>query len=135
MPPEREDEDVVLDRASVRECGPLLVRIDRDERTVAQLGAGLGNESFEREAAHLADVERLGDRERPVDELVLRRDQLHRDVLGRERVQRERGLEPGDSGSGYDDVPPTIVHQARCWHRGRRAASETSTDSALHDPS
>ena len=109
---EREDEHVVLDRGSVRKHRTLLVRVDRSENTTSQLGAGGGDEGREREAAHFADVKRLGDRERPVDELVLRRDQLHRDVLGCERLQGERGLEPGDSGSGDDDVPATVFHHA-----------------------
>ena len=114
---EREDDHVVLDRVSVREHGELLVRPHPGEPTVAQLGAGGIDEPREREAAHLADVERLGHCERPVDELVLRCDQLDRDLLRRERLQRERGLEPGNSGSGDDDVSATVVHCARCFHR------------------
>ena len=88
----------------------LLVRIHRDERTEAQLGSGGLDQSRERKPPHLPDVERLGYGERPVDELGLRRDQLDRDMLRCERLQRQRGLEPGDSGSGDDDVSATVVH-------------------------
>ena len=98
------------------------------EPTVTQLGAGRIDEPREREAAHLADVERLGHRERPVDELVLRCDQLDRDLLRRERLQRERGLEPGNSGSRDDDVSAAVFHCARCFTPCRRVASETTTD-------
>ncbi len=86
-------------------------------------GAGGLDEPRERKPSHLADLERLGYGQRPVDELVSGAINSTETQLRRERLQRERSLQAGDSGAGDDDVPATVVH-----------AGDARTASAIRHP-
>ncbi len=110
---EREHENVVLDLVPRLECGGLALRIDRRDRSAAQLRSGRTHQHLEWEPSYLGDVERLGDRERPVGELPLGRDELDPDELPSERPQRKCRLETCNARSGYDNVPRASTHSHR----------------------
>ncbi len=68
------------------------VRVDAAELAGREAGArGLGD-AAEVEAMGATGVERLGDRERPVPEVVLGREQLDVDQLADERAQCQHRL-------------------------------------------
>jgi hypothetical protein len=70
-----------------------------------------------------ADSERLRDRERPVEEVKLRSDQLDANAAGPQRAQRERRFERGDAASGDEDggAAPCLGNRTRhpCECRAR----------------
>ena len=88
----REYQHVVCDGLAVCEQSAFPFGVDAEERAVPQLGARGLNKPVERKSAQLAHLERLGDRQWPVRELALRCDQLDRDVLTGDGIERERGL-------------------------------------------
>ena len=69
-----------------------------------ELGAGVLGELRERHAVGVAERERLGDRERPVRELGVGRDERQVDPVARERAQGEQAFEACHSTAGDDDV-------------------------------
>ena len=74
-----------------------LERAERERRTCG------GGERGQLVAVRLPQLERLGDRERPVPEVRLRPDELDLDTLFGERAQRQSGLQRRDASAGDDD--------------------------------
>jgi hypothetical protein len=64
---------------------------------------------------HARDVERLDDRERPVPEVVLRREQLDVDAVAGQVAQRQHRLEPGDAAAGDQHVEPSKLLGREAW--------------------
>jgi hypothetical protein len=67
---------------------------------------------------NLADPERLGDRQWPVDEIRLRRDHRNGDPSLGERAQGKRGLERGHATAGDQNTHRTCASLRRIfsWH-------------------
>ena len=66
------------------------------------------------EPPHLAEPERLGDRERPVPEVGLRSEEFDCDAVPGQRAQGERRLQRRDAASGDQDVcSVTLLHLAQ----------------------
>jgi hypothetical protein len=70
------------------------------------------------EMPYLAEIERLGDRERPVPKLRLGREQLDADAILRERPQSQGGLERSDAPAGNQNPHPAVV-SVHCIFPGR----------------
>ena len=92
-----------------------LVRTHADELPGRVRRTDLGGERRELEPDDASRVERFGHGERPVPEVVLRRDELDVDEAGREPAQREHGLEPCDAAAGDHDTVPAVEG----WRRPR----------------
>ena len=111
--------------------------VDALERTESEGRAGGSGERAELVAVRLTELERLGNRERPVPEVRLRPDELDVDTLLCERAQRESGLQRCDTTTGdedplghqtaLDDVTPSIDSHPRkpglTFHPQRAAPS------------
>lgn len=69
------------------------------------------DELLERCLQDAADPEWLRDRERPIGEFLLRRDQLDGHVLGGNRIQCECSLETRDACPRDDDLHSTVTHR------------------------
>ena len=80
---ERDQQGVVLDATAFGELDGVTAEVDGRHTVASQARTCVVDQRSEGEAARIADAKRLGDRERPVDEIVLRGDHLDRDpVLG-----------------------------------------------------
>ncbi len=78
--------------------------VDADQRVVHEPGAGLGGEGLQRDLEGVAHGEGLGHRERPVDEMRMRRDERQGDPVVGQRAKRQEALQPSDAAAGDDDV-------------------------------
>jgi hypothetical protein len=79
------------------------VVIDARERVEDQRGTALVGDQAEIEPMHVAQPERLHDRERAVPELRLGREKLDRDLARCQAAQREQSLERCHASAGdYD---------------------------------
>ena len=74
--------------------------IHRDELALRRRCACLRGQRIQLEAPYLAELEGLGDRQRPVPEVGLGSEQLDGDPVFGKRSQRERCLEGGNASSG-----------------------------------
>ena len=74
--------------------------------------------------------ERLADRERPVPEPGLRREQLELDSLLGQRAQGERGLERSDAAAGNED-PQRRPPRSPGKLRSRRRAGGTEVEEVV----
>ena len=81
-----------------------LDRIDRGEPIASELGAEVAGDVGQRMVGGVAEAERLGHGERPVDEVRLRGEQGDAQVIARELAQRDQRLEGGDAAAGDHDV-------------------------------
>ena len=99
---EREQNRVVRDRPVLGHDEPG-ARIESSHPRPAQARSGALDQRLERKAPHLADEERLGDRERPVDELLVGRHDLHVCELRRQVLQGESRFECCYASADDDD--------------------------------
>ena len=82
----------------------MAVGVDALERAERERRAGGGRELAELVPLRLAQLERLGDGERPVPEVRLGPEQLDVNLLLREGAERQSGLERRDASAGDDDT-------------------------------
>src|SRR4029079_18579781 len=99
---EREQNRVVRDRSLLGHDEPR-ARIESSHPRPAQARSGALDQRLERKAPYLAGEERLGDRERPVDELLVGRQDLHVCELRRQVLQGKSRFECGDASTRDDD--------------------------------
>jgi hypothetical protein len=59
----------------------------------------------------VAERERLGDRQRAVDEVGGGRDERQLDSVARQRVEREQSLESGDAAAGNNNAMGSVGHE------------------------
>ena len=89
----------------------------RPSRRCTSSAPASSREPRERHAVRVAERERLGDRERPVRELGVGRDQRQVDPIARERAQGQQAFEACDTTAGDHDVhrsaPYTLLRESR----------------------
>ena len=101
---DRDQQRVVRHRAD-RRLGLAAAGVHALERAENEGRAGGRCQGSELEALRLAQLERLGDGQRPVPEVRLGPDQLDVEPLLCERIQCENGLECRHTAAGYQDLP------------------------------
>ena len=82
------------------------------QRADADAGAAVAGDSREVEAVCLTDPGRLGDGQRPLDELSLGAQQIDLDLLPGRGPQREQQLESGNAAAGDQNAGVALAHRA-----------------------
>jgi hypothetical protein len=87
--------------------------------------AEIAGDRLQRQALHGAGAERLADRERPVLEAALGREQLDAHAVAGQRSERQDRLQAGDAAAGHEHPGRFLQHGldrtpgAAAWDRGR----------------
>ena len=113
--PDRDDQEVVVQRLAVARPQRASRRIDCGHRGEPKMRIVLVRDRGEVESAHLAEPERLGDRDRPVAKLRLGAQDLDLDRPAELRPEREQGLETGDATTGDEDLR-AMMHSLQPGH-------------------
>jgi hypothetical protein len=105
--------------------------VHSDQRAVDEAGSQIVGDRVEPVALRTPAGERLGDRHRPIDELLFRSQQRSLDPLAGQVAQREQGLQTGDATAGDQD-PKRAGRRASHDHTalGTAARSQTGTTRA-----
>ena len=116
---EREHERVVLEPGAVLRLDHAIVGVDPRDGVAHERHRAVGGDRRDREALHAAGRERLRDGERAVREVPIRREQLDRRAIARERLQREHGLQARHSGPRHQDAHGLRAGHAATVNDGR----------------
>ena len=114
-----DQQGVVVDLPSVARVHHLLVGLHPSQCVLGPLGSAVGRNALQRVAVRRAEGERLSHGERPIDELVVRSDQLNLNRVAKQPAQAEQTLD-GCDAAATDDYAE-IGHERTVRRRTRPA--------------